>query len=704
MRINGAMIVLAGVILFLGDLSCRPILIHKGRGQNPLVMDQARTALVAPPKAARTRPSQDRKAARQVVHRSSGARSLVRRVGPSRVRITPASLRSGESAIITVEADVRPGWRIRWRSASGVIGGEGLRVNFTPNPGFIGSARIHFEAGPSDRSELAGQFSIEVGPPWPKLVLHQVDDSRPGRITVRGRAEGLQYPENHRVAAYVHADIYYKLRGNHVFSLDDAGEFQFSTGRGPSLDRLVVHLIEKGVDPNGPEHCQNLRDRVPGQCTGHFDQVRGSGARLPLRMDVAGSLAFASYPFRGSRRHGNPQIQFLLNHFSPTPITKGAPTSRLIRSYGNNDQLYLYDQALAVLAFAHAGEKAGAQRVLDAVQYLQIRDQSHRDGSWYYSYYGDGSSIYPDAPSHGPEGKADGYTYGDRRVSGAIAWVAMALNAYRLKFNDQRYDDMWHRVMAYLVRARMPARIAGVESQPVRFQQVDLPRTVWNESTVAAVEHNLDAYSALYYYARLSKKAEYQEIALSIRRFVESLWVPKLKGFYAGFVTSTGKPNTEDLYLDTQTWGLLAFADSHERVERYKVGLERACELFFEPAGYLSPDLTGIPGFFDWRPRDPSQAKGHRTFVWTEGTLGYILAANVVAEQTGNRPVCTRYGVSYRAQDFLEAMDRLQDRDGGVPYATKNAIPGGFSSDASVAGTAWLYFANHGFNPFHPRF
>ncbi len=639
-------------------------------------------------------PPRGQGAARSVVHRAPGG-FWARRVRSENVEIVPSSVRAGETVTITVNESLSPNAKIRWTSTTGVIGGRGLRVNFTPGPDFVGTATVLFETRVGNRVDLVGRFSVGVQRRRPKLVLHKIESKRPGQVIVHGRAEGLANPKKHRVAAYVHSDVFYKLKGHHVFPLDDSGAFRFKARQGPSLDRLVVHLIEKNVDPNGPEHC-------PGTCVGHFDRARGSGARVPLRMDSEGSLAFASHSFRGSRDHQDPQIRFLLNHFSLTPL-RGAPKSaRLIRSYGNNDQLFLYDQALAVLAFSLAGERAAARRVLDALKYLQIRENSERDGAWNFAYYSNGASANETKERHG--GPDDGHLYSDRRVSGAIAWVGMALNGYRLKFEDDRYDDMWHRVMAYLARTRMPVTVQGVESQALRFQQEDLPRTAWDESATAALVHNLDGYSALHHYARLAKRPKFEEMAAELRRFAESLWVHSQKGFYAGFDGLSAKVNAEDLYLDPQTWGLLAFANSPKRVARYAKGLERACALFFEPAGYISAELSGIPGFFDWRPLDPSQSTENRRFVWTEGTLGYVLAAQIVAQQTGKKQVCERYGARYDHQDLLKAMGRLQDEHGGVPYATRNRVPRDFNPDASVAGTAWLYFANRGFNPFHPDF
>ena len=51
------------------------------------------------------------------------------------------------------------------------------------------------------------------------------------------------------------------------------------------------------------------------------------------------------------------------------------------------------------------------------------------------------------------------------------------------------------------------------------------------------------------------------------------------------------------------------------------------------------------------------------------------------------------------ANDILESMNYMVDKLRNMPYATQNSNAD-FTSSGSVAGTAWLYYANQGKNPY----
>ena len=72
----------------------------------------------------------------------------------------------------------------------------------------------------------------------------------------------------------------------------------------------------------------------------------------------------------------------------------------LIKSFSEHTQSYIYDQALAIITFTKAGEKATARKLLKGLESVQMDD-----GSLYFSYNLDGSSPYP--------------AEGDRRFAGA---------------------------------------------------------------------------------------------------------------------------------------------------------------------------------------------------------------------------------------------------------------------------------------------
>jgi hypothetical protein len=73
-------------------------------------------------------------------------------------------------------------------------------------------------------------------------------------------------------------------------------------------------------------------------------------------------------------------------------------------------------------------------------------------------------------------------------------------------------------------------------------------------------------------------------------------------------------------------------------------------------------------------------------FVWSEGTLGQVLAMN-------------KAGFQCAKKDFIAEVNKMKKADGGIAYATSATNPD-FTTSSSVAGTAWMYFASNGINPF----
>src|SRR5688500_1410238 len=59
----------------------------------------------------------------------------------------------------------------------------------------------------------------------------------------------------------------------------------------------------------------------------------------------------------------------------------------LIKSFTNHSQSYIYDQALAIIAFTKTSDQKKARHLLQGLKTLQMND-----GSLYFSYNLDGSS------------------------------------------------------------------------------------------------------------------------------------------------------------------------------------------------------------------------------------------------------------------------------------------------------------------------
>ena len=336
----------------------------------------------------------------------------------------------------------------------------------------------------------------------------------------------------------------------------------------------------------------------------------------------------------------------------------------LIKSFTNHTQSYIYDQALAIIAFTKEGDFENAKKLLKALEVLQ-----KKDGSLYFSYYLSGESDYP--------------ALGDKRFAGAIAWVAMAAVTYQHHSKDLEFVGFNYRVLKYL--SSQMQTVDGQDWKALRFSPSDIKATAWNEKETAALEHNLDAYSAFVHFSRLNKMKKWDKTIADLKSFIVSMWDNSRSHFWSGANLKNGAINKQELYLDNQTWSLLALDKETLKEFDTKDALNLNCEMFLV-------EHEGVTGFMDSKPtRRPASSQ----FVWSEGTAGQILAVNKFNEMHKTSLTCK----NHEAASLLKNIKKMKKEDGGIAYATTTPNPD-FTNASSVAGTVWFYFAANNINPF----
>lgn len=352
--------------------------------------------------------------------------------------------------------------------------------------------------------------------------------------------------------------------------------------------------------------------------------------------------------------------QELLKNLSARMEKLPSKNGTLIKSFTHHTQSYIYDQALAVIAFAKAKEKDKARSLLLGLESLQMKD-----GSLYFSYYMDGVSPYP--------------IEGDKRFAGAIAWVALAASHYQHAFNSKEFKVFNYRILSYLRSQMEPLNVNGKELKAVKFAPTDIKATRWNEAETVALEHNLDAYAAFKHFDELNRSQKWKEETKSLKGFILSMWDSSRSHFWSGANVKTGAINKDELYLDNQSWSLLALDRDSLREINPKLAMELNCESFYV-------EHENVKGFMDSKPtRRPASSQ----FVWSEGTLGQVLAMKKIGSTCNNQS----------ANQFMYSVHKMKKEDGGIAYATFTPNPD-FTTASSVAGTAWLYFAVNDVNPF----
>ncbi len=339
---------------------------------------------------------------------------------------------------------------------------------------------------------------------------------------------------------------------------------------------------------------------------------------------------------------------------------------KLIKSFNNHNQSYIYDQALAIIAFTKHRDKDLARDLLMGLQKLQLKD-----GSLYFSYYLNGESPYP--------------IEGDKRYAGAIAWVAMAAVTYQEQFKSKEFVKFNYRILNYLASEMKPIEVSGKKTWALKFGPTDLPGTKWHENETAALEHNLDAYAAFRHFIALNPHKKWKKNVTYLQDFILSMWDSSRSHFWSGASLKTGVINKQELYLDNQTWSLLALSPDIVRSLKTRNALDLNCDNFFV-------EHEGIKGFMDSKPtRRPASSQ----FVWSEGTAGHILAMEKFTNVTKEPITCQKL----EAQAFLNNIKKMKQSDGGIGYATTTSNPD-FTTSSSVAGTVWYYFASNNINPF----
>jgi hypothetical protein len=367
-------------------------------------------------------------------------------------------------------------------------------------------------------------------------------------------------------------------------------------------------------------------------------------------------------------------LSFQINADSNTKLVKNleerfsslSSGSALIKSYPHHSQSYIYDQALAIIAFSKAKKKNKAQELLRGLEKLQLQD-----GSLYFSYYLDGTSPYP--------------IEGDKRFAGAIAWVAIAATHFQAAFNSKEFKPFNEKILNYLQTQVHKISINDQSVWAVAFAPSDIKGTPWNENKVAALEHNLDVYRAFVNFQMINheRSEEFKPLIQSVGEFILVLWDTDRQHFWSGANIENGLINKEELYLDNQSWSLLAMDEALLKKINPHKALQFNCKNFLVQDGE-------IEGFMDSRPTNrPSRYQ----FVWSEGSAGQILAM----KKTQPHFSCS----SKKDGDFLKEVKKMMTSDGGIAYASSAENPD-FTTSSSVAGTTWFYFATNNINPFQP--
>ena len=346
----------------------------------------------------------------------------------------------------------------------------------------------------------------------------------------------------------------------------------------------------------------------------------------------------------------------------------------------------LYDNALAVIAFSMVGEYALAERIIEA----SSRVLSPDNDLW-FSF--NTHNSWPNRNDHG----------GAIVRSGASAWLGYAITFYlktRLVSNpdllQQDNEAMNHlklaqsiadKLLSRQISDRSDARYGFFTGGEGRYsyrwnkkandvEEYFIPGSIqW-----ASIEHNIDMYFLLRDLAVLTGKKKYSSSADILKHsMINKSWNEK-----SGQLNRGQRLDGADMAkaLDCASWGAVFLQAAGENskasislnsTNNYSVKFKshEGYKPYFDELLYEDLEINSL-----FYPDAPKKNWDNFPMIWTEGSLGVAMAY-------------LKLDRIEQAVEVIEAMVALQDKEGGLPYATEN-LRYQFSDNSSVAGTAWL--------------
>lgn len=312
----------------------------------------------------------------------------------------------------------------------------------------------------------------------------------------------------------------------------------------------------------------------------------------------------------------------------------------LMDSYVQDNQnlSYVYDNALAAMAFIAEQNYGLAAKILDA---LANGVQRTPGGALYESY------NFMDINGSG-QGQV---------MAGNTAWVLQAMNLYQKNTGSQKYTAFQKTLADYLV------------SQ----QDLDGGIFIMPGNRVKSTEHNMAAYVALFNYGKLQSSHLHQQAAEKVKSFLVTFaWFP----WQTRFRTSVPDPLSFELLTwvtDVQALGVLALGDTYKSALTW-VGNRLVT------AKTITGTSTTLLGFdFNY----------DVDTIWLEGTLQMALAYS-------------QAGMTIEAKKYSTEVLKAQNPDGSLLLCTNTGTASVYWTLQpwhAVAPTAWLVFYDRNFNP-----
>ena len=356
---------------------------------------------------------------------------------------------------------------------------------------------------------------------------------------------------------------------------------------------------------------------------------------------------------------------------------------------------FVYDDALALMAFVAGRQWERAQLVADALLYAQEHDRFYTDGRLRNAYQAGDLAVPPGWTPLGKAGSARPPGWWGQTAPGTdlqwiedakhvatdtgnMAWVALALLNYYEARGGQQYLDAVLRLAEWVQVNAFDERGAGGYTGGYLGAEPAQTKALWKST-----EHNIDLAVLFERLWRLTNDERWHIRADDARAFVESMWDPTLCHYWTGTLPDGVTVNKQAIPLDGQTWALMAFGVSEHTQQAV-----RFAELNHKVT-YQQDQTTSYTGYDFNEDRDQ---------IWLEGT-GQMAVSYKLLNQPSH------------AEEVLSEMRKIQDtaKQGngkGLVAAPACCASTGFDwwyfDRLHVGATAWFIFGELGLNPYWP--
>ncbi len=328
----------------------------------------------------------------------------------------------------------------------------------------------------------------------------------------------------------------------------------------------------------------------------------------------------------------------------------------LIPSMERREDCFVYDEALAAMAFTHKGDYERAKMLFNFFNKVRGAHIKEKGDIW---------------------GFTDAYKRNGRetetRAAGPNAWVLMALNYYYAKTGDKTYLPLARDIAEWLIS------LQSIEGGIIGGYYGNGKPMTW-----ISAEHNFDCYCAFRDLGILLGEERYLKVAKEIKKWLEDdVWDSRAKRFFIG-------RRNKNFATDLSSWAVLSLGKDYISSLQFAMEKSRNTQLY-------KVKNVKVDGF-DFGSTYKTSPFPDKDAVWFEGTAHMVLAFEKAA-------------MKKERDYFLAELDKcLTDSPAflytaGLPYASNEGTPVYDSwlmqdKPLCISSTVWYFFAKNDFNPF----